>query len=681
VSTAILDSSTAATVAAATTQDAQLAALAAPWAAGNVTVRHMAGATISETSTHGPWAMDSLTPRGMTLGPLIASTVNVSAATITSRVYVAGSTAIFSQPSADITQAAPATLTGRRINIADAVQPKARIKANADLPMATTYRATFAAADTATVNVAAAGSITNTGTGAIVWSITPPSNITVTPSSGTLAAGGTQALSITATTAATHSLTLVSAGATITGNPQSIVVDAAPATSLTLSVPSTGTAGVAVDVTVTPNGPVSGGGTVTLATTAGTLGSTTLTWTAGQSAAKTTTLTLASAGSADVSMTTGAGLTLVGSPATFTAASSVPAGQFSNVSTNVLTDVNPCPANNCAYSGSTGGPAEIFRVWCGGVWAPEYGANGAFLMFGGGHMSYDGNSVFAFRGATLDWVNHGTPAAYADGDIQADGEYPDGTPPPPHTYALTGYLPPAWGGGTLGDLLVSGLPGAAVEQRVHAMDLSTGVWRRFTSSALTLGNTYGSMVRDDAREGWWIVPAVAAQIYFLSKLGVITAKHTNTNRNSNAESVTCLIPGEDILVCFDFASGNVPKFQYLDLAVLEATPASSGWQTITTSGTPPSSYKSGFEYIPALDKIVSYIGTGQDYVYTLSVPATLSNTWSWATQTLTPVGGISPSYVSGNLNGHWRRFVDAPQLGYQLWVESGTGPVQAWTVT
>lgn len=101
------------------------------------------------------------------------------------------------------------------------------------------------------------------------------------------------------------------------------------ATSLTVALQSTGQAGVAVDVTVTPNGPMTGGGTATLAATAGTLGSTTLTWTDGETGPKTTTLLMATAGGSVITMTNSAGLENLGSPASFTAMA--PSASFSSV--------------------------------------------------------------------------------------------------------------------------------------------------------------------------------------------------------------------------------------------------------------------------------------------------------------------------------------------------------------
>ncbi len=95
------------------------------------------------------------------------------------------------------------------------------------------------------------------------------------------------------------------------------------ATAFTLALSATsGTNGVPVTVTVTPNGPVpSGGASVTLAASnGGVLGATSLSFTSGSTAAQTTTLTRSTAGTSAVTMTNNRGLTNTGSPASFTSA-------------------------------------------------------------------------------------------------------------------------------------------------------------------------------------------------------------------------------------------------------------------------------------------------------------------------------------------------------------------------
>jgi PKD repeat protein len=83
---------------------------------------------------------------------------------------------------------------------------------------------TFAFVDSIDKGMPAAGSIANEGEVSAVWSITPPANVIVSPAHGTLAAGATQALSAVSDVPGSYSLTLTSAGSTITGNPQTLVV-------------------------------------------------------------------------------------------------------------------------------------------------------------------------------------------------------------------------------------------------------------------------------------------------------------------------------------------------------------------------------------------------------------------------------------------------------------------------
>lgn len=100
-------------------------------------------------------------------------------------------------------------------------------------PAAVTFTATevpalaFVAPDTATAGVTITGTITASGAASGPWSLNVPSGWTVSPSSGaSVAPGSPVTINVTATEG-TQSLTLTCSGATITGNPQSIVVSAA----------------------------------------------------------------------------------------------------------------------------------------------------------------------------------------------------------------------------------------------------------------------------------------------------------------------------------------------------------------------------------------------------------------------------------------------------------------------
>lgn len=180
-----------------------------------------------------------------------------------------------------------------------------------------TYLITFAAADTGTVNVAASGSIVNTGTGSVPWSITPPSGVTVTPSSGLSIAGTTTPLSIVATAAATYSLSVTAAGATITGNSQSIVVTSSAPTIATLSGSATATATVAETYTATLNAAADQTYTITpSASDSATLSAATVTITAGNTSGTFTATWPAAGAGRTVDFTISPTLTRAGRPLT-----------------------------------------------------------------------------------------------------------------------------------------------------------------------------------------------------------------------------------------------------------------------------------------------------------------------------------------------------------------------------
>lgn len=86
---------------------------------------------------------------------------------------------------------------------------------------------TWAAPDTATEGVAITGTITASGSASGPWSLNVPSGWTISPSSGSsVVPGSPVSVSITGTNG-TQDLTLTCSGATITGNPQTVVVSGA----------------------------------------------------------------------------------------------------------------------------------------------------------------------------------------------------------------------------------------------------------------------------------------------------------------------------------------------------------------------------------------------------------------------------------------------------------------------
>lgn len=107
-------------------------------------------------------------------------------------------------------------------------------------------------------------------------------------------------------------------------------------------------------------------------------------------------------------------------------------GQWTQLSGTQLRPLNPCPADNCAYSGPNSGFAGLMDAWNGGTFDT---VGNRLLVWGGGHEAYYGNDLYAFDLDTGAWSQLIAPAPYAANSThEAAGQYPDGSPISRHTY-------------------------------------------------------------------------------------------------------------------------------------------------------------------------------------------------------------------------------------------------------
>jgi hypothetical protein len=197
------------------------------------------------------------------------------------------------------------------------------------------------------VGVPITGYVTNTGSAPGNWSIaSSPSDVLIDPSTGTIPVGVQAAFTLTALVAGIKSISLSSStpGATIAGSPMSFAATApAPpppspsvATQATITLPATGTTGVAMAGTVSLNGAAPSSGTVTLVGSGAAFSPTSLSWTSGESgAAKGFTITRAADGNTAYSITNTMGLTNAGA-GTFTSSTVLPDPNFGDSGIYVL---------------------------------------------------------------------------------------------------------------------------------------------------------------------------------------------------------------------------------------------------------------------------------------------------------------------------------------------------------
>jgi len=415
VSLSVLHTPTRTAVNAAAFQTVQRAAFLGGWAGQRYVGAHLyQGATLLEAQLYDGFIEGGVDPLNVTLGPFVARTFYVEGDV--DRVVLRNGTTDMLTVTADVGEGSAPTGTFR---LARRVTADSRPRLDAvdgfvgliitmrtALPLTSTptFALTFAVADTAVAGVAAAGSIINTGNQAQAWSITPPGGVTVTPNSGTLAAGDTQVLSVTAAAAGTPSLTLVAAGATITGNPQAITVSGAPSgppTTATLSGPNGATVGVAHTSRVTLNQPADQAYTITWARSNSGTGPATSTISTGQTFVDASSTWAATGADRTVDFTISPSLTRAGRPLAVTVSEPVAAGAwqsltFPTISRKVLSGTVPhgttWDASN-AQSLDDQAPVSTAVVPYRAFGYAVHGEPGVLYYFGGLHSNYQGNET------------------------------------------------------------------------------------------------------------------------------------------------------------------------------------------------------------------------------------------------------------------------------------------------
>jgi len=107
-------------------------------------------------------------------------------------------------------------------------------------------------------------------------------------------------------------------------------------------------------------------------------------------------------------------------------------GQWYEAPSTLMKSVDPCPSNNCSYSGSQ---KNVINAWNSAAFDT---LRNRLIVWGGGHVDYGGNEIYAFNIDTLSWSRLTNPSTNIADDVDP---YPDGRPNPRHTYGTEVYIP------------------------------------------------------------------------------------------------------------------------------------------------------------------------------------------------------------------------------------------------
>ena len=168
------------------------------------------------------------------------------------------------------------------------------------------------------------------------------------------------------------------------------------------------------------------------------------------------------------------------------------AGQVVSISTNYASDVKPSTHSSSNWN------YAVFGAFCGGALVEDYSKAGGYVIAGSGGHNVPPNlgaCIFDFEDATWKRVDNANGVAQRDEDFDPSeltlGEItaasPGEMPAPAHTYNWSHELRSSQGGGTRGSLMRMRGVSAAVDSSsgtayAHAIDLSTGLWRKVTTN-------------------------------------------------------------------------------------------------------------------------------------------------------------------------------------------------------
>jgi hypothetical protein len=374
----------------------------------------------------------------------------------------------------------------------------------------------------------------------------------------------------------------------------------------------------------------------------------------------------------------------------------VPApGTIANVNLNSISDVEPCPARTCVYSGQIG----VFGMfgYSGGAVLNSHGTWGALGMWGGGHDAYYGNEVYLFSFDDRRWRRMKEPGLYGrdDDDLIDDwGQYADGEPAAPHTVQGFFGLPPELGGGPEGSFVQVSMAamglGAVSRRGSYIFDLATKKWSKYPTTLSPFDITYLPAVLDPVHGKFYA--AFGPQANWGDKIQILDC----ATRTWSAETVPGGFGVFSVLAaplgycptldCLVFLRVLDPRdavhsgFTGVEVWTVPCANLTEGWTKRATN------VSTGFalnwvpsvSWSPLLGKFGVYSGMGQNWVWYLEPPATMDGTWHWSQEHFS--GEAPTMWLSSASHGTspYNRFNWVDKLKCWSWYTLSAGPVQLW---
>lgn len=374
------------------------------------------------------------------------------------------------------------------------------------------------------------------------------------------------------------------------------------------------------------------------------------------------------------------------------------AGTFANVGTSTLYAARPTGWPTSESAGPYGN-------WSGAVWAPDFGAQGGYVLHGSGHLPA-GNptwaGVWVWDVATATWMGRNVPAnalvepvalAGYNGYFESTDTATLGHTYPPHTYDGLVYQSAANGGGSDGSLIRNFYAGSGITnaRAIHSFDLSSATaapTRRVDDVTMAgASSSYPMAALDEARGGYWLLTYNGqGPLKFVSFADWSITNYSGKEFNDYGDQhLIYLPPPYDAIVSMGRTDAGAINQSLRVSQITSDIPGS--FISRTPSGTAPvvtGSAKAGGVWSTLLSCIVQYTGRGGYTVHKLTPPAPgslTSGTWTWDSETLTGAGGATPANRGSDDSGSYSRFVEAPEFNCFLWSDGINNIMQAWRLT
>jgi len=318
----------------------------------------------------------------------------------------------------------------------------------------------------------------------------------------------------------------------------------------------------------------------------------------------------------------------------------LPARAWCAIKGSHLSDVVPSGTALDAIRGNSG-PAAIISAWSGGALDTK---RDRLLVWGGGHMDYAGNEVYAFNLHTLRWSRLSDPSLDVSGD-EASGVYPDGAPRARHTYGYLQYVATFDSLCTFGGAVFypSGQTG---DGAIRCFDLSAGTWSQ--RGTLAHGGNIGAMSAVDPSTGriWTHGTADTAWLNEYDPSNQRATKHVKDQSGFLGYGFSAAIDPE----AQKFVAVGGGQVRVWDLTRPDkesATWTTSGGDTVVDANNP------GLDYDARTKRLVAWFA-GTD-VYSLDL-----TTRAWTLETSSSTQPATPT--AANTTGTFGRFRYVPAL-------------------